>query len=509
MQRTADHFRNVPSGGSERGILIGVGLMALAAVVTLFVIIGASGAFESFKYIFLVPWIIGLAVVMAVPSVYLYYKGRFSFADPIIFATWSYLFPAFILGGLFFAFGWSQPYFIAFTQDIPYNVPLTIVIVALGYAGLSIGYFLPVGRRMGEAIAVRLPKANYDLSSYTIPGIVLMMLGIFNTILAFILGVFGYQQAEQVSQYDGLVYMTTLFWLQASFLLWNIIFRSRGWSVVNSVLLVLLISTATSKALVAGNRGSAIQIFTIVALAYVLSGRELKVKQTVIAGLILTVLLIAGMIYGTTFRSVKGVEAQQGFDQYAQNISRTFDQIGKGDSLDTLQYGLLSMTERIDILTTLSVVVSNYEQLAPYEEAYDLDNNIWKDMTIFLVPRIIWKEKPPSSDPRKYSDLYFSQNDTSFAITPFGDLLRNFGIVGVPIGMLVIGIFIRMIYRALIEAQPLSIWRSMVYFMLMITLSYEGWYGTIIPTFIKVGIVAVTGVLIVNLLARMRFLPAR
>ena len=38
--------------------------------------------------------------------------------------------------------------------------------------------------------------------------------------------------------------MTTLFWMEASFLLWNIIFRKQRFSVVNVVLLVLLISTA-------------------------------------------------------------------------------------------------------------------------------------------------------------------------------------------------------------------------------------------------------------------------
>ena len=505
----ADHFRNVRPSGGERTIIPGIILMALTSVVTLFVIIAASGAFESFKYIFLVPWIIGLAIVMAAPSVYLYYKGRFSFADPIVFATWSYLFPAFILGGLFFAFGWSQPYFIAFTQDIPYTLPFTIVLVALGFSGLAVGYFLPIGARIGGSIERFLPQANYDLSSYVGPGVVLLMLGIFNTILAFILGVFGYQRADQINSYDGLIYMTTLLWMEASFLLWIIIFRKQRFTVINVVLLLLLISTAVSKALFAGNRGSALSIFIIIALAYVLSGRELKVKQVVISGMVLTLLLIAGMIYGSTFRSVKGVETQQGFDQYTQNITRTFDQIGKGDSLETLQYGLANMTERIDILTTFSVVVSNYEQLAPYEEAYELDNNIWKDMTIFLIPRVIWKEKPSSSDPRKYSDLYFSQNDNSFAITPFGDLLRNFGVVGIPIGMMVIGIFLRIFYRALIELQPPSIWRSMLYFMLLTSVSYEGFYGTIIPQFIKVGIVAVTGILIVNLLARMKFLPTR
>jgi hypothetical protein len=159
------------------------------------------------------------------------------------------------------------------------------------------------------------------------------------------------------------------------------------------------------------------------------------------------------------------------------------------------------LTERIDILTTLSVVVSNYEQLAPYEEAYDLDNNIWKDMTTSMVPRIIWKEKPNSSDPRKFGDLYFNFGESSFAITPIGDLLRNYGIVGIPLGMLIIGVLLRFFYRALIESQPRSIWRSTVYFMLLTSVSYEGFYGTIIPTFVKVGFIAIIGVAFVSFFA--------
>ena len=402
----------------------------------------------------------------------------------------------------FFATGFSQPYFLAYTQDPIYTLPLTIVLVALGFAGLTIGYFLPIGARIGEFVERFLPWANYEPSKYIGPGLVLLALGIFNTILAFILGVFGYQKVGDIGSYDGLIYLTTLFWIQASFLLWSVIFRKKGITVINVVVFVLLISTAVSKALFAGNRGSAIQVFFIIALAYILSGRALKLKQIVTSGFILTLLLVAGMIYGSTFRNVKGGESQQGFDQYADNVARTFDEIGKNNPTASFQFGIDRITERLDVLTTLSVVVSNYEQLAPYEEAYDLDNNIWKDMTISLIPRVIWKEKPSATDARKYSDLYFNQNDTSFAITPMGDLLRNFGVIGIPIGMLVIGIFLRIFYRALVECQPPNIWRTTLYFMLLITLSFESFYGTIIPSFLKVGFVAVIGILLVNILAR-------
>jgi len=228
-----------------------------------------------------------------------------------------------------------------------------------------------------------------------------------------------------------------------------------------------------------------------------------------VAGCALIVLLTIGMIYGTTFRSVKGGESQQNFDEYAQNVTRTIDSIGKSDVSQTLGSGFSSLTERIDVLSTLAVVVSNYEALAPYEEAYDLDNNIWKDMTTSLVPRVVWKEKPFSSDPRRFSDLYFNFGESSFAITPIGDLLRNFGFTGVFVGMMVIGIFMRFFYRALIEGQERSIWRSTLYFMLLTSISYEGFYGTIIPNFAKAGFMAVVGLLIVYLLMNKRTAAAR
>jgi hypothetical protein len=459
-----------------------------------------NGSLTSYSYMFLMPWIIGLAVLMTIPSAILFYQGKFSLADPIVFSTWSYLFPAFVLGGFFFSVGWSQPFFVSFIQDAEYNLPLTVVIIGLGFIGMSVGYFLPIGRKLADWVDRFLPDANYEPHKYIVPGTILLILGVMNTILAFALGIFGYQKADEISSYDGLIYFTTLFWLEASFLLWSVLFQKRWFSVSNVIVIALLVATAVSKALFAGNRGSLLQVFLVIVLAYILSGRKLGIKQSVIAGLALILLLGIGMIYGTTFRSVKGGESQQNFDEYAENVSRTLDRIEKSDLSQTLETGFSSLTERIDVLSTVAVVVSNYEALAPYEEAYDLDDNIWKDTTTSLVPRVIWKEKPPSSDPRKFSDLYFNFGENSFAITPFGDLLRNYGIPGVIFGMMLIGIILRFFYRMLVEDKPRSLWRTTLYFMLLTSLSFEAFYGMLIPNFIKVAVVSVFGIVLVNLL---------
>jgi len=486
----------------DRSPLAGILLIALAVSLVLFIFLLNGAIFASVPFPDLFPWLIALLVVLVSPTAILYYQGKLRLENPIVFATWSYFVPAFVIGGVALAAGWSRPYFVVFIQDADYNLPYTIGLVMLGFAGLSIGYFLPFGKKAGQLAARYLPKWDYPPSSYTIPGVLLLILGVINSIAAVALGVLGFQKAEEISSYDGLIFLTTLFWMQASFILWYVIFSRRRLDATSVLLMILLITTSISKALLAGNRGSVIQVFSIVILAYVMSGREFKFKQVAISGSILAVLMVVGMIYGTTFRAVKGTEAAQSFDRYTANIFSTFDEVGRSNNASLMEFAFVNMTERLDAVSSLAVVVSTYEQLRPYEESYGLDNNIWKDMTTFFIPRVLWPDKPVASEPRRYSDLYFNFGESSFVITPMGDLLRNFGIVGVPIGMLLLGIILRVIYRALVEDQPRVLWRTTLYFMLLTSVSYESFFGSIVPYLFKIGFTAVVGVLIVNLLAK-------
>lgn len=486
----------------DRSPLPGIALMALAAVLVLFIFLLNGTLFESVPYPYLLPWLMALLIVLATPTAILFYQGKLRLDNPIVFATWSYFVPAFVIGGLALSAGWSKPYFVAFIQDADYNLPYTVVIIMIGFAGLSIGYFLPFGRRVGQFIAGYLPKMDYAPTSYTIPGVLLLALGIINSIIAVALGVLGFQKAEEVTSYDGLIFMTTLFWMQASFILWYIIFYRRRLDTTAVILMILLISTSISKALLAGNRGSLITIFSLIILAYVMSGREFKLKQVIMSGAIMAVLIVVGMIYGTTFRTVKGNESVQSFDRYTENIFSTFDEVGRNQNSGLMEFAFLNLAERLDAMSSLAVVVSTYEQLRPYEESYGLDNNIWKDSTTFFIPRVLWPNKPLASEPRRYSDLYFNFGESSFVITPMGDLLRNFGLAGVPIGMLLLGIILRAMYRAFVEDQPRALWRSTLYFMLLMAINYETFFGSIIPYLAKVGTTAVVGLVLVNFITK-------
>ena len=496
-------FRNSEVRSVQQRSLAPALVLMLSVILIAAVMVALStDAVRSFPYLYLLPWILGMFVVFAVPSAVLYYKGKLRFYDPLVFATWVYFFPSFIVGGIMLTSGFSQPYFLSFIQDAEYNLPYTAVLLMLGFGGLALGYFSPIGRKIGAALSGYLPAKDFDSSALVVPGLFMLLLGTLNTLAALGLGVIGYQRAEVIDAYSGIIFLTTLFWMQGSFILWYVMFK-KGTVDVRSVTLFLLLMAATiGKALFSGNRAALLQVFIIVVLAFLLAGGRFNYRRAAIAGVVLSLCLVAGMIYGTTFRHVKGSESQVTFDQYTDSIYQTVDEVGRFDIQQGLEFALMGLAERLDTFSSVAVVVSNYEQLQPYEESYGLDNNIWKDLTTFFIPRIFWNEKPVASESRKYSDLYFNYGENSFAITPVGDLVRNFGPVGVPIGMFLFGIVLRFLYRTLVEDQPRVFWRITFYFMLLMSISYEGFYGLLVPILFKVGITALVGLLVVGLIAR-------
>lgn len=476
-------------------ILIIWGFVLIAALGFLSV---TSEDFFQVKQFHLIPWVFVTGIVLAAPSVYLWVKGKFHFYHPLAYAALMYFIPAFFVGGLILSFGISDPYYFSFIQDPKINLPFTMIVVMLGYGGLTIGYILPFGKKIGNAVGKILPDWKWESENLFFPGYLLLLLGMFNTILGYISGVIGYQKLQEIGSYDGILFLLTLVWMQASMLLWLLIFRRNKFDFFSVSTAAILILTSLIKAFYAGNRGGMFGIVLTVMMAYLLAGRRLSLKQGILGGIIAVFCIIGGMVYGTTFRNIKESETRIGMEKYTEHIFDTFEAVSKRNTDSILQQGFYSLAERLDAVSPLAVVVSNYEYLAPYEEGYGLDNNIWKDTITFFVPRVIWKDKPLASEPRKYGELYFNFGDNSFTITPMGDLLRNFGIVGVPLGMMFLGFILRIFYQSLIDERAFSYWRTTLYFMLLTAISYESFFGGIIPYLSKVAVISIFGIILVN-----------
>lgn len=484
----------------DRNTALLLPVLLIAAIIftgVLSVLVITDDDANPFKQMYLLPWALMAGAVISAPSIYLLYKKRFNLFHPLVFAAWSYFIPSFFIGSLILASGISQPYFLTFIEDEKYNLPLTIVYAALGYASLCVGFLLPFGKKIGARIGGWLPKAAWQPEQVLFPGLALLAFGLTNVILGFAYGILGYQKVEEIGAYDGLFYLLTFFWLEASFLLWLYIFRSERLNFNHYLIAAILILVAITKSAYQGNRGSLLQVCILIVFAFVFSGRQITLKHRVFGGAALSLAILIGMIYGTTFRNVKETETQVSIGVYSEYILDTLDKVFEQDAAQSLGQGFTAMAERLEAVSSLAVVVSNYEKLAPFEESYGLDNNIWNDSIYFIIPRPLWQDKPVASDSHKYGDLYFNYSENSFTITPMGDLLRNFGPIGIPLGMMFLGFFIRLIYSALIENQDFSFWRVTFFYMLLTGVSYESFYGTIIPYLFRVGFISTLGLLII------------
>lgn len=453
---------------------------------------------------YLFPWCLATGAAAALPSIVYAYRGKFNPLNPIVYFAWTFFIPSCFLGGIFFALGISDAYFQSYIQDESYNLPLTFFYIIVGYLAMSLGYILPYGAIAGKRLASVLPKWELSDNSLLVPGYILLFLGIANTLLAFALGTFGFQRVQEYTEYDGLVYLLSLWWQLAAFLLWLYVFRQPRINPKVLVTIFFLVTTALGKAAFQGNRASLLPHLIMIGFAFILAGRRPALRHYVTGSALLIVAIFVGMVYGTTFRLVKQTEEQVSLGQYAEMVATTFSRLSEQDIGTTVSLGLTAFANRIDAVSSLAVVVSNYEALAPYEEQVGIANNIWVDTVTFFIPRIIWKDKPVAIEPAKYADLYFNFSENSFTMTPIGDLLRNFGPIGIPLGMLLLGLFFRVLYRALIEGQAFSFWRSAIFYMTFSITTFEGTYGLIVPNMFKVGIISLAGLIFVVLLTRLR-----
>jgi hypothetical protein len=457
---------------------------------------------SSLKSYYLLPWAFLAAIIVLAPSAYLFYKKKFDPFHPLVFAAWTYVFPAFVFGGVIISFDWVHPYFMTFIEDPEYNLPLTLIYVATGFLGLTVGFALPIGKYLADKLEPRLPKWQWDASKVWVSGILLLMAGIGINILGFVQGIMGFQRVTEISIYDGLLYFLVILLSEGNMLLWLAIFSAKKKTGIYYIVLTILLLFLPLRMALLGSRSSLLISMFPIAMAFQYSGRKLRWQTSAVFGFLVVLAVCIGVIYGTTFRNIKGSESRMNAGDYIGQIGATLEYLSNEDPVVIVENNAQSLADRVENLSSLAVVVANYEKLAPYEASYGLENNIINDALTSFVPRFVWPDKPTTSDARAYSDLYFNYGENSFAISPFGDLLRNFGPWGVPFGMLVLGIYLRLIYASLVDTPYPSLWKKVAYFPLLTLVSYEAFYATIFPSIIRTVFVLIISLLLVNLIIK-------
>lgn len=457
---------------------------------------------ETLEEFYLVPSIIITGAIVLAPSIYFYKSGSFDPFHPLVFAAWSYIIPAFVFGGVLISFGIVDPYIMSMVDDPKSAIPLSLLYVGVGFLGLMLGYALPLGNKLALQCRRLEPHIAWDPSTNPAAGFVLFGAGVAVSVLGLIQGLVGFQRLAQIGAFDALVSHFLTLITEGSVALWIFAFAKKEKTAGYYLVFITLILTFPFRMVMFGNRASLFMAVLPAALAFQHSDRKLRMRHLGIFGTVMVLAAGIGMIYATSFRDVRGPDSTADVGGYFSQAGEATDRLFRKDPTAVFIEGLDNLASRIENLSSLAVVVSNYEKLAPFEASYGIENNIVNDALTSWVPRFVWPDKPETSSGRQYSALYFNYGDNSFAISPFGDLLRNFGPIGIPLGMILIGIYLRFIYVFFVQLANRRLWKIIAYLPLLTVVSYESFYALILPNLLRTAAVIFISVSIINLLVK-------
>lgn len=483
-------------------LLITAVVMMLAAAVGIFVLVfGMESIALRIERAYLIPWVLACGVVFAAPLLYLKKRGEFTIIHPIVFPVLIYFFPIFFIGGWSLVFGLSNFYYLSYVNNPEWDFPMAFLYVILGFLGLSGGFFTPRGKKIGRYLSTWMPSWDLKPNEIVVTSVVFLFGGLYLMIIALEVGQFGYQGSDLVVGSTGsLSFFLALIAPTSTFLLWIAFFKIKGWGPIRFAIISIELCTAFFMLMVAGSKSILLMSVISFVAAMMLVERKVSTRRWIVLGLVGFLALFLGVLYGNTFRNIKGNNERISVDRYLGIAGDSFTQMGQRELSAQFEESFYQMAERLEIASSLAVVVSNYEALAVYEEGYGLDNNIWRYTWTALIPRFIWNDKPTIADNYSYNELYFGYGGFGLAITAMGDLLRNFGPIGVPVGMFVLGFFLRIFYATLIEGVPFSAWKGTLYFNVLTYISYDSFYGQILPTVIRVGVVVMIQLILMRLL---------
>jgi hypothetical protein len=477
----ASKFNAFKRNSSRAGFLFIAFLLSFSALIGAFFVFFTDENFWNTATSFhLLPWVTATAVVLLTPTAYLLYYKKFDVFHPLVHAAWSYWFPSFVVGGLLIASGYIYPYQMTLIGDHQEDFKWTYIYIMLGYVGMIVGFCLPFGKKIGGFFRRKMPAWDWQPRQVLIPAVAFLGVGMSFYVLAFISGAVGFSMVDTADSFAALNYVLSLLSLEAGFLVAMYIFKAKRITPQHIFAFAVILLLVISRMSLGANRSTLLTIVVLLAMAFVYSGRRLKPMHAGVFGVLAVLAVLGGMIYGTTFRHLKGSEERTGFNEQFETVGRTIDQITTQDTGKVLDEAFFNLAERIDGVSSVAVVVSNYERLKGFEAAHGIENNIITEVWTMFIPRFMWKDKPLIYDARAYSDLYFNFSGSSYTMTPISDLLRNFGPIGIPLGMIVIGLFLRIVYGALIEDQPVTIGRAATYYMFVVGVNYESYYTAIV-----------------------------
>jgi hypothetical protein len=450
-----------------------------------------------------------LAVVLGIVSLWpavaaMRLGGRWDIFQPLFYASWFFFLPQFVFASFLIVLTRFDST-AALLLPEPWTPRMAAIGLAiLGSAGLSLGYFLPLGLRLGRTLpqfrVLDLPPDKLKPAA-----LVFLGLGTLSGWGAFFSGSSGYQFNFEIPIFGATFVAFSQLTGLGMGIIWYSFFRNRrGWRLPA----LLAFSLEAMYIVTGGTRGAVLGAVISILAGYQYAQDSPRLGKLVRWIPLVVVALFVGMILGTVYRFMKielmGRTARLGTGDLLTVSQQTYHFLGlilhREQGLSELgQAAWNSLAERVDGVSSLAVILSKASQLKAMEVALGMDNNILRDLATAFIPRFLWTAKPIVGVHEKIGNLYFNTLYSSPTTTYMGDLFRNFGIWGVLPGMLILGVFLRTIYVWLLEKRAPTPLRVSLYLILALTVNYEALYSTLFPTLIRALAVALVAFFLVKM----------
>jgi hypothetical protein len=244
--------------------------------------------------------------------------------------------------------------------------------------------------------------------------------------------------------------------------------------------------------LVSGSRAAlfSTMILATMAIFYARFAR-LEVRQLIPFLVISVIALLIGVLVITQFRNMR----VRTYSDLPVSVEETISLMGSalqysGRLLFDEQANFIgtSLLDRFVGIDTLGVTLARAESLKSAERAAGINDNIFNDLMVMFVPRMLWPGKPLVGEfGLVFTRIYLeSPYRSSNGPTIFGDLYRNFRFLGVPIGMLIVGLYLRVLYGSLIQRGIHSPLGPLFYVSLYGTFNWEATYTPFITNGLRI-----------------------
>lgn len=440
----------------------------------------SSSKIVDWSTFFLVGLHIGLCIVLIWSQLR---KGTIDIFHPIIFYCAFFVFPMIIIKGLALTFG-VESRFLWLIPDSYKYLDLALICTFTGTIGLILGFYFTFARNVAKRLPLpRLLSIRLRLRWQRL--LITYVIGLVFVLYLGKLGIFGASLAEFKGSFTWInwVQQFSKWYLMSLFLLVFYMVRLKKpiWLMVTG----LAFATSIILSLLSGNRSGLFWLIVLCMAAFLYAKYpRIKLRKLALWLVGICVIILLGIILISPYRTFRQAEA--GYDTISLTEIKTLMQESTESLLswkiiDVFDYTKDRLFERLCAIELLAVTLAyaNDEGVKASEQSVGIDNNIIKNLIYGFVPRAIWPDKPIVSDfGLWFSRIYLgSPYRTWNGPSIFGDLYRNFGFLGIPLGMFLLGFFLRIIYEKLIVEGNGNALAILAYYFLLTGVNYEGSYS--------------------------------